>query len=251
MIADLRKESAMPMWPQVLPGATQVLLTVVGPAGPNAATIETLSLSDGQRRVMVRGGTFGRFLSNGYLTYVNQGAVFAVPFDLNGLVVGSAATPVLDDVSYSSTFGFAQLAFSETGMLVYRRSADGGPLVATWLDASGRMEPLLEKPGRYTWPRLSPDGQRLALSSIESGTPTTLIYDARLKQTTHVTSVAGNYGLPIWSPDGQTLVLGGPGGLGSVSSRTRGQPTPVDSKPQYSGALVILPRWDAAWPITR
>lgn len=31
---------------------------------------------------MARGGTYGRYLPPGYLTYVNQGSLFAVPFDV-------------------------------------------------------------------------------------------------------------------------------------------------------------------------
>jgi len=82
-LLDVTSEHAFPAWPQVLSKRDQVLFTNVGLAGPNGATIEALSLSTGKRTVLARGGTFGRYLPSGYLTYVNQGALFAVPFSLD------------------------------------------------------------------------------------------------------------------------------------------------------------------------
>ena len=76
--------------------------------------------------------------------------------------------PVLDKVSYSTQIGSAQLDFSQTGTLVYSSGeAGGGQLTVRWLDAAGKTEPLLAKPGLYVRPRLSPDGQRLALTVTE------------------------------------------------------------------------------------
>ncbi len=202
ILADLTDESIDPRWPQVLPGGRYVLFTAVGPQGPNGANIEVLSLADGTRKVLVRGGTYGRYLSNGYLTYVNQGTLFAVPFDLNRTEVSSgAAVPVLDDVVYSSTFGFAQLDVSRTGTLVYRRSAARGQLIAAWIDRSGKTEPLPMKPGQYTFPRLSPDGQRLALAVTESGITNIWIHERQSERFTRLNSVPGEYS-PTWTRDG-------------------------------------------------
>ena len=46
-----------------------------------------------------------------------------------------------------------------------RRAAGGGRFTAQWLDAAGKAQPLLAKPDTYLYPRLSPDGTRLALSA--------------------------------------------------------------------------------------
>jgi eukaryotic-like serine/threonine-protein kinase len=210
-ILDLTGESAAPEWPQVLPGAKLVVFTAIGFAGPNGARIEAVSLSTGKRSVLARGGTYGRYLPNGYLTYVNQGTLFAVPVDLDRMEALGAATAVLDGVSYSSTFGFAQLDFSRTGALVYRKNG-GGQVIAQWLDSSGKTAPLLAKPGRYLWPRLSPDGERLALQATESGAASIWVYEWRPDQTTRLTSTAGRSPFPLWSPDGRVLILSGAGG---------------------------------------
>lgn len=216
VIVDLGAESTVPRWPQVLPGAKFVLFTAIGSQGPNAATINLLSLSSHATRVLVRNGTFGRYLANGYLTYVNQGTLFAVDFDVERMEVRGTAKPVLADVAYSSTFGFAQVDVSRTGTLVYRRSLGGGQFIAKWIDETGRTEPLLAKPGHYLWPRLSPDGQRLTVSATESGRDIVSVYDRRVDQMTRLTSLDGKYGFPLWTRDGTMLVLGGAGGLAVI-----------------------------------
>jgi Tol biopolymer transport system component len=224
VLADLMGESIDPRWPQVLPGGRYVLFTAVGPQGPNGARIEVLSLANGMRKILVRGGTYGRYLSGGYLTYVNQGTLFAVPFDLNLMEASpDAAAPVLDDVAYSSTFGFAQLDVSRTGTLVYRRSAARGQLIAAWIDKSGGTELLPMKPGQYTFPRLSPDGQRLALAVTDSGVTNIGIHERQSDRFTRLNSVPGEYS-PTWSHDGRMLVVGSRTGLYWMMADGTGRP---------------------------
>ena len=174
VVADLTTASLTPAWPQLLPGNRQVLFTAIGPSGPDTANLEVLSLSDGARTIVVRGGMYGRFHASGYLTYVNQGTLFAVPFDPVHLNVQGTAVPVLDDVSYSPTFGFAQVDVAQNGTLAYRRQAQ---FILVAIEASGATTPLFSTPGRYTWPRLSADGRRLAFSGVESGSERTWVHD--------------------------------------------------------------------------
>jgi Tol biopolymer transport system component len=225
VVLDLTRESASPVWPQVLPGAKAVLFTAVHFPGPNQATIEVLFPATGQRRVLARDGTFGRYVPDSFLTYVNQGTLFAVPIDLDRLEARGTATPVLEGVSYSSTFGFAELDFSRTGVLLYRKN-NGGLVTAQWLDSTGRTEPLLAKPGSYLWPRLSPDGKRLAISSTESGETAVWIYERQPDRYTHLPAVAGRY-VPVWTPDGRYLILGGQGGLAWMAADGLGTAQPL------------------------
>jgi serine/threonine-protein kinase len=121
------------------------------------ATIEAQSLRDGRRKTLVRGGTWGRFLASGHLVYVNQGTLFAVPFDPERLEVHGTPTPILEEVAYDSAWGSALIDFSHTGMLVYRSSkAAGGLVTVQWLGdgrggvVSPRFRNTLFK-GPYPW----------------------------------------------------------------------------------------------------
>jgi eukaryotic-like serine/threonine-protein kinase len=224
-VLDLANEHAVAVWPQVLPSGN-VIFTNVGVTGPNGATIEALSLTTGKRTVLARGGTFGRYLPNGYLTYVNQGTLFAVAMDIDQMQTHGTATPVLDHVAYSSTFGFAQLDFSRTGALVYRK--DNDEQVAVELqDSAGRTEPWLTKPGHYLWPRLSPDGKRLVFSAMESGAAGLWIYD-RLADRTIRLGVSPGLHPPLWTRDGRFLIIGDlRGGFDWIRSDGTGSAQPL------------------------
>jgi hypothetical protein len=211
VIVDLRPHGVYPHWPDVLPGGRHVLITAVGPQGPNAANIEALSLADGTRTVLVKGGTFARY-RNGYLVYVNQGTLFAIPFDVDRLSLQGAAVPVLSNISYASTFGFAQLDISRNGTLVYRRSPAHGPRVASWIDRSGHIEPFVAQPGSYLFPRLSPDGGRLAVAMTDGGSMITSVLEPAFERATRLPPVPGSLS-GVWTVDGRFLVIASTRGL--------------------------------------
>jgi eukaryotic-like serine/threonine-protein kinase len=239
IVLDLARESARPAWPQILPGGKMVLFTAIGYAGPDHATIEALSLETGKRQVLARDGTFGRYLPGPYLTYVNQRTLFAVPLNLAGMKVRGAAVPVLEGVAYSSTFGYADLDFSRTGVLVYRKNSGAG-VVAQWRENGGKSE-AITKPGNYLWPRVSPDGKRLALSVAEGGETGLWIYDVGPERHTRSPLVTGQYA-SLWTPDGKYLVLGSTrGGLSWLPGSGTGTPQALTSSPRVQVPWSFMP----------
>ena len=95
--------------PQVLPGGRAVIFTSSNSSfALDHADIDVITLADGRRKNLVRGGTFGRYLASGHLTYINAGVLYAMPFDITRLEPRGKAVPVLHDVVYSPVFGSAQ-----------------------------------------------------------------------------------------------------------------------------------------------
>jgi Tol biopolymer transport system component/predicted Ser/Thr protein kinase len=201
-------------WPQILPGGRAVLFTAHASVGGfDGANIEVLSLADHRRITLQRGATYGHYLPSGHLIYVNQGTLFAVPFDVGKLEVRGTPAPVLQQVAYSAQEGSTQLGFSQTGTLVYRSGGSAGRLVTVqWLDGAGRMQTLLAKPGSYSRPRLSADGQRLALNVSEGSNQDVWVYELPRNQLRQLTFGLSTI-LPIWSPDGRYIVFQAPGGM--------------------------------------
>ncbi|MBZ5622046.1 MAG: hypothetical protein LAQ69_25455 [Acidobacteriia bacterium] len=191
-VADL--SPGLLAYPQVLPGSTALLLTSVFGGG---TAIEVLSLKDGSRKVVARGGTTARYLPNGYLVYLTGGTLFAVAFDPARRETRGAPVAILHDVAYSLTHGFAHLAFSENGTVVYRRSSN---LVSIdWLDATGNTTPLVPTPARYVRPRLSSDGTRLVYGIAEASGISSWAFDIRTGTATRVTSGDSSVSQPMWT----------------------------------------------------
>ena len=187
-----------------------------------------MSLGDHRRKTLQRGGTFGRYLPSGHLIYVNKGTLFAVPFDLETLAVRGTPSPVLEQVAYSPGNGSAQFDFSRTGTLVYRSggAAGGGLVTVQWLDGAGKTQPLLAKPGFYLSVRLSPDGQRLALTMTEGSSADIWVYEWQRDTMTRLTFGGGAIA-PVGVPTAATSCSEGPGGMFWTRSDGAGKPQPL------------------------
>jgi hypothetical protein len=208
-------------WPQILPGGKAVLFTghsgVIN--GFDDATIEVMSLADRRRKTVIRGGTFGRYSPSGHLLYINKGTLFAVPFDLDTLAVHGAPSPLLDRVAYSSSAGLARFDFSRTGTLVYETGVSRrAQFTVQWMDPAGKTQPLLAKPDSYVYPRLSPDGTRLAFSADDIW-----VYDWKRDITTRLSYGGGTFA-PVWSRDGRYIVYWASQGMFWIRSDGAGKP---------------------------
>jgi serine/threonine-protein kinase len=203
-------------------------VTIYGtPPTPERAMIEVVSLNDRGRKTLVRGATSGRDLPSGHLVYTNASTMFAVPFDLDTLETRGTPVPVLDDLAFDSAAGLAQFDVSRDGTLVYRRNSRAGrPTMSfRWLDVMGKQEPLPARPGAYLYPRLSPDGQRLAMVIVEGGNQDVWVYDVQRDTMTRLTFGSAAFVNPIWTPDGRFIVSGYIGnGLFSARADGSGQP---------------------------
>lgn len=220
-------------WPQVLPGSKAVLFTANASLTDfSSGNIAAADLRSGQRKTLVHEATFGRYLGvqggAGYLTYIQNGSLFAVAFDPDSLEVRGKPAPVLEQVGYNWNSGSAQLDFSQTGTLVYRSAIPetSGLVTVQWMDTDGETQPILAKPGHYYYPHISPDNQRLALEIADGRNRDIWIYDLRREVMTRLTfDAAGSANMnPVWSPDGHYIIFGGKGGMYWIASNGAGKP---------------------------
>jgi serine/threonine-protein kinase len=221
-LTELAPGEIVHRWPQILPGGKAVLFTAYPSlTGVEGATVEVLSLRDRRRKTLVRGGTWGRYLASGHLIFIDKGNLFAIPFDPDRLELRGAPTSVLQEVDYSTAWGYPQLDVSRTGTLVYRSSRSGKGLVTVhWRDEAGNMSPLLPVPGNYSFPTLSPDGNRLLV--ISGGD--IWIYELKRGSMIRLT-FGGGYGFPVWTVDGRYVVFRGASGMLWTRADGTGQPS--------------------------
>jgi len=225
-----------PVTPQLLPGGKAVLFTEAQMSmDVDQWTTEVLTLADGHRKIVARGGASARYVGApgqpGHLIYVNKTTLFAVPFDLDKLETRGTPGPVLDGVAISRESGLAQFDCAPGadghGVLVYRKAgANSGDLwTLKWIDEGGKTELLPVKPGEFRNLRISPDGERVALMATEGGHTDIWVYDTRRDAMTRRTFGDGYYSNPIWSPDGRNIVYASWGkGIFQARADGSGQP---------------------------
>ena len=124
------EEMAIPL-PRLLPGGKAVMFAADTAMNVDTMTIEVLTLDDGKRKIVARGGHSPRYVStsdgSGYLIYTNRAALFAIPFDLERLETRGTAVRMLDDIAHNSLNKNGQFDISRTGTLVYRRGTRRPP----------------------------------------------------------------------------------------------------------------------------
>ena len=189
---------------QVLPGGRHVLFTNYSSPIENAR-IEVLSLESGERKIVLEGSLFGRYVPSGHLIYMSRDALMATRFDFELMKVEGLPIPVSGDV-YANTDGYTSLAYADNGTLVYAPVTAMSPdRHLVWVDRDGNVERVDDNRRRYANPRLSPDGQRIAVA-VEEG----ITSDVWVLELTSGTLSRISFGVtadfnPHWSPDGSRL----------------------------------------------
>jgi serine/threonine protein kinase/Tol biopolymer transport system component len=202
-LTHLEKGEAAHTWPEFLPDGKGVLFTV-GLGFP--ARVAVYSLETGKRSDLIQGATAPHYLPSGYLVYAQAGgSLMAMPFEAERLRVTGAAVPVAQGVLIMAGTGAAQYSISDTGFLVF---ASGGAQVVqgrlVWVDRKGAEQPLTAPPHLYWFPRLSPDGQRVAVT-IDG--QQIWLYDLRRNTLTRWTFAGTNNRTGIWTPDGKRIAF--------------------------------------------
>lgn len=224
-------------WPQLLPDGRSVL----GTTNTSGGTAIAVARLDGtEQRLLVPAGLWGRYLASGHLAYVDRGALFVVPFDLERLAASSTPVRVLDDVAHDPQFGFAQLDVAGNGTLAYLRSPGSGLATIRWLDGGGATRPLVDQPARYQWPKLSADGRRLAYALLEGTDPDIWTLDLATGAKERVTS-AGNQTAPLWSLDSRFLFYSESPAAGILWQRAEPSGTPQRLLPGSAAAWSLSP----------
>ena len=208
------KDGEVAQAPQILPGGQHILFTVAtGTARDRSdrSHIVVQSLKSGERKTLIEGGSDAHYVTTGHLVYALSGSLYAVAFDVRRLEVKGARVPIVEGVSRDTAgvTGAANFAFTSTGSLVYVR----GPVSASALldiglmDRKGKVQPLRLPPGSYEWPRVSPDGKRLAVASDDDKEATIWIYDLSGTRAMQPLTSGGNNRFPIWTSDSKRVVF--------------------------------------------
>ena len=243
--------------PQMLPGGRAILFTLARRMDWDTAQIVVQSLDTGGRHVVVQRGTDAQYVPTGHLVYALGGTVLAVAFDVRTLAVRGGAVPLVEDVAHQNVT--AHFAISSQGALVYvpRDAVRGGRPQRTlvWVDRQGHEDPINAPPRAYFYPRLSPDGTRVALD-VRDQEYDIWIWDLARKTLTRLTLGPTFEQYAVWTPDGRAVIFsssqfGGPSsprglfrqasdGTGTIEQLTQGAVAQFASAVTPDGTAVIF-----------
>ena len=192
--------------PVQLPGGESAVFAVQTTGGIARTRLAVVSLTTGEITRLDILGLAPLGYADGVLLYVTfAGAVFGVPFD----VAKKAITG--DPVSLGVTVvvrpgGVPEAALSPAGTFVFQSGTVSGQV--GFVDLSGRFTPVLTEPRAYSYPRLSPDGKRIAVSIATGGRGNDVwVYDIASATLTRLTTEGTANERAEWSHDGTRVLF--------------------------------------------
>jgi Tol biopolymer transport system component len=214
-LLDLNRGENSHRWPVFLPDGVHVLFHVRASTderrGVYVARIDRPASIPGSplfrsESETVFVPTSGR--ERGVLLTAANGQLEARPFDARALrLIGDPRTlPV--GAGANTPYHSAMLSASPELLAMVTTSMPYGVALGTVArDGTGLQ---LSSPRQQGWPRLSPDGRRMARQMIDParGNPDIWVEDLGDGSLVRVTTATGNDLLPVWSPDGLRLAYG-------------------------------------------
>ncbi|MEO5800169.1 MAG: hypothetical protein ABIZ70_11990 [Gemmatimonadales bacterium] len=171
----------------------------------NAAKIAIASMKTGEVTVLDIVGSQPLGIIDGVLVYVNaNGALMAVPIDVKKRRVTGTPVQLATDVSVNNGSGLASASLSAAGTIFYQSGIRQSQLVEVGAGVAPSV--VLGESQEYLFPRLSPDGNRLAVT-IGSGDHRDIwLYDLRSRTPARLTSEGTTNERAEWSPDGKRVL---------------------------------------------
>ena len=201
--------------PQMLPDGRTFLYTLLDRTAADENRWESARIVvqtvGGEPKTIYEGGSNARYVPTGHLVFAVRGSVLAVPFDLATPTIapGAMAQPIVEGVrrSTATVSGVAQFDFSNTGAMVYVPGPTSEQEGVYLYDRKGGAQALTLLAGSYRYPRVSPDGKRVALESSEGREAYVSIYELSGKTGPTRITYGSNNRYPVWTDDGKHVAF--------------------------------------------
>jgi Tol biopolymer transport system component len=203
-------------YPSVLPGDKWVMFTAhVGGMSSGTwsnADIVAQNIATGERKVLLHGGHFARYVATGQLLFARGGTLYGVAFDARRLEVRGQPVPVVQGLASNEISGHAAFAVASNGTLAFVPGVAGGGRgkVARAVVRVTRAGATTALPGMlrdYRDPRPSPDGSKIAVEVAGADDSVQIwITNASTGISTQLTIQGEENRFPVWTPDGREVL---------------------------------------------
>jgi len=192
--------------PSMLPGRNALLFSIEPTRADAGSRIAVLDLDTGGKKFLIDGGTQPIYVTTGHLVFAADYELRAVRFDIDRLEVGTEQATFVQDLMVR-TNGASNLGVSRNGTLIYATGATRQQKSLVWVGLDGSEEVLNVPPMNFTYPRLSPDGRRIAIDARWPDSDI-WVWDIERELATRVTNDPAENALPVWYPNGRKLAFG-------------------------------------------
>jgi DNA-binding SARP family transcriptional activator/Tol biopolymer transport system component len=174
-------------------------------SGAESGRIGVISLADRSRAVLdipargapsVGAGGYALGVIDDYVVYLDSATVKAVKVDLRARRVSGAPISLIGGVTAAH--------LSPDGSLVYARTRQRQQLVLASPGRASRV--LLAEPRRYLWPRVSPDGKRVAVTVGDGPRSDIWTFELPDGPLTRLTNDGVMNRRAEWTPDGRSVL---------------------------------------------
>jgi Tol biopolymer transport system component len=164
--------------------------------------ISVLSLESGEEKDLIEGAS-PQAAHNDFLVYYRDGTLLAAKFNSDSLEITSESVPIVNNVHYED---LAHFSLSTDGTLVYVVDANLKPRNLVWVDRNGAQTTIPIEPRPFAQPRISLDGERIAVVVDDIAGADLWLYTLRRGTMSRLTNDESREANPVWSHDGSFIV---------------------------------------------
>lgn len=208
---DVTKTKGVSRFPIFLPDGRHFLYLLTRSA-PNVSDTNGVYLGslDGKENRRVLADASSVVLAAGHLLFVRGNTLVAQPFNAGKAQASGNMFPLAEGVSFTEVTGFAPVAVSDTGLLVYGTGGSFGNNQIVWYDRAGKILGPVGATGPVTSPSISPDEKTIAFTRGASGNSVGAdiwLRDLARGADTRFTFRGSVNNQPSWSPKGDRIAF--------------------------------------------
>jgi Tol biopolymer transport system component/tRNA A-37 threonylcarbamoyl transferase component Bud32 len=203
-VLQVANDKASFRWPYFLPDGKHFLAYRDASTGTEKAQSGIVfgSLDDKGYKLLVPNDSNAQYSPAGYLLYVQQHNLMAVPFAPGTGKFKGEPELLAEQIKVDPDRWLGFFSVSSSGVLLYS-TGEESKTQFTVFDKSGKVLGTLGEPDNYDAPRVSPDGKKLAFSLGTPGKSNIWVFDLERKTRTRLSFSERGDVTPAWSPDGK------------------------------------------------